>query len=275
MKIAITGGAGFVGGHLARQLRAAGHEAAVFTRQSPAGDLSGFDALIHAAWDFAAPESNIAASTTLFEQARDAGVRRLIFVSSLSAFEGCKSRYGAAKLAVEKIVTALGGCNVRLGFVLDNSNRGLSGGLRKLAALPVVPLPDGGRQVLYSIDAEELGPAFLRLLDGDRLLARAARNADERHVDLADPEPVTLRELMRKFACEQSRKPLFVPIPWRMLWAPLRILEAFGFRLRFRSDSLVSLMNQFTRTGDTQSDPDSPRDWPGNNQKTAPLPPKS
>jgi nucleoside-diphosphate-sugar epimerase len=271
VKIAITGGAGFVGGHLTRQLRAAGHEVVVFTRQSPAGDLTGFDALIHAAWDFAEPESNIPASTALFERARDAGVRRMIFISSLSAFEGCKSRYGAAKLAVEKTVATLGGCNVRLGFVLDDSGRGLSGSLKKLAALPLVPLPGGGRQILYSINAEELGPAFLRLLE----------QYPGSPVNLADPKPVTLAELMREFAREQSRKPLFLPIPWQALRAPLRIVEALGIKLSFRSDSLVSLMNQnpapgmLTHTGDTQSDPDSPRDWPGSNRRTAPPQPKS
>jgi nucleoside-diphosphate-sugar epimerase len=271
VKIAITGGAGFVGGHLTKQLRAAGHEVAVFTRQSPASDLAGFDALIHAAWDFAKPESNIPASAALFERAHNAGVRRLIFISSLSAFEGCKSRYGAAKLAVEKIAASFGGCNVRLGFVLDNSNRGLSGSLKKLAALPIVPLPGGGHPILYRFEADELGPPFLRLLD----------RCPGSPVNLANPKSVTLADLMRRFASEQNRKPLFLPIPWRLLWLPLRALEALGLRLNFRSDSLISLMNQnpapgtLTRTADTQSDPDSPRDSPDSTRKTAPHPPKS
>jgi hypothetical protein len=46
-----------------------------------------------------------------------AGVPTLLFISSLSAFEGCRSQYRAAKLAVERCVTEARGCNMRLGFV--------------------------------------------------------------------------------------------------------------------------------------------------------------
>lgn len=234
MRIAITGGAGFVGGHLTRQLRAAGHEVAVFTRGSPARNLAGFDALIHAAWDFADPNGSVAHAVQVLEYARAGRVPRLIFISSLSAFEGCRSRYGKAKLAVEQIVTAFSGINVRLGLVYDETNRGLSGALKRLAALPVVPLPGAGDQILHLINADDLGPVFLDLIENFRRTT----------VNLADPEPVTMAGLMRRFARAQNKRPIFIPIPWRLLWIPLRLFEAGGFKLKFRSDSLVSLMNQ-------------------------------
>jgi nucleoside-diphosphate-sugar epimerase len=251
MKIAITGGAGFVGGHLAAQLRALGHQVTILSRKAPPNekdfipfalenrlppaDLQGFDALIHAAWDFScAPELNVENSIRLFDSVKAAGVPRLLFISSLSAFEGCRSQYGTTKLAVEKHVTALGGCSIRLGFVCDDSGRGLSGSLKKLAAMPVVPLPGGGKQNLFTIWAEDLGSAFLRILD------QCAKET----VSLAHPEPVSLASMMRVFAEQQGKRPLFLPFPWRLLWAPLRVMEAAGLKLKFRSDSLVSLMNQ-------------------------------
>jgi nucleoside-diphosphate-sugar epimerase len=254
MKIALTGASGFVGGHLLEPLRAAGHEVAPLSRSGPLRfvlesdppPLDGFDALIHAAYDFTATDNlNVAGSLRLFDAARRAGVPRLVFISSLSAFEGCSSNYGAMKLAVEKQVQRLGGCSVRLGFLCDDSHRGLSGSLKKLAALPVVPLPGGGRQNLFTIRAEDLAPAVLRIME----------YATAETVSLAHPQPVSLRRMMEVFAGGRPRRPLFLSFPWRLLWLPLRTAEFAGLSLRFRSDSLVSLMNQnpapdFTRLRD-------------------------
>jgi nucleoside-diphosphate-sugar epimerase len=239
MKIAITGVRGFVGGHLAGQLRAMGHEVVALSCRLESEALPelppGLDALIHAAYDFTAEdERNVAGSIRFFDAAKNAGVNRPIFVSSLSAFDGCKSRYGASKLAVEKHVAAIGGCSVRLGFVCDDSGRGLSGSLKKLAALPIVPLPGGGDQNLFTIRADDLGPAFVKIVEERR----------SGIVNLAHPEPVNLVRMMRTFAKRQRKRGVFLPFPWRLLWVPLRAAEAIGLRLPFRSDSLVSLMNQ-------------------------------
>jgi nucleoside-diphosphate-sugar epimerase len=250
MKIAVTGARGFVGAHLTAQVRAQGHEVVELSwrleSQTEPALPESLDALIHAAYDFAAEDDrNVAGSIRLFHAARAAGVDRLIFISSLSAFEGCKSRYGASKLAVEQRVAAIGGCIVRLGFVCDDSGRGLSGSLKKLAALPIIPLPGGGDQNLFTIHASDLGAAFLRLLQD-------CRNGV---INVAHPEPVSLARMMRAFAKQRGKRGVFLPFPWRLLWAPLRVAEAIGVRLPFRSDSLVSLMNQnpapdFTRLRD-------------------------
>jgi nucleoside-diphosphate-sugar epimerase len=241
MTIGITGGAGFVGGHLTRQLRTLGHRVTVFTRPTaPRGvlsaeDLVGLDVLIHAAWDFNVVDNrNVADSIRLFEAARAAGMARVVFISTMSAFDGCRSRYGASKLAVERHAAAMGVCPVRLGFVCADSNGGLSGSLKKLAALPIVPLPGGGSQNLYTLDANDLAPAFLKIIE----------HYPAEPVNMAYPEPVRLDRLLRCFAQQQGRNPFLVPFPWRMLWLPLRAVEAAGIHLKFRSDNLVSLMNQ-------------------------------
>jgi nucleoside-diphosphate-sugar epimerase len=232
MRIAITGCRGFVGEHLTAQLRALGHEVIPLGRG--ASPTEAFGALIHAGWDLANPEANVASSARLLRSAQAAGVSRILFISSLSAFEGCRSRYGAAKLAVETEVAAIGGCSIRLGFVCDDSSRGLSGSLKKLARLPVIPLPGGGRQNLFTMRAEDLAQAFLKVLE----------HYDGEPVNLAYPEPVSLAGMMHIFARQQGTRAAFLPVPWRMLWATLRAAEAAGVNIKFRSDSLVSLMNQ-------------------------------
>ncbi len=256
MRIAITGGAGFVGGHLTGQLRAAGHRVTVLARANPPTEtdfipyslenllspehLNGFDALIHAAWDFnATDDRNLAGSLRLFQAAKEAGVPRLIFVSSLSAFDGCRSVYGATKLATEKQLAALRVCSLRLGFVCDDSGGGLSGSLAKLATLPIIPLPGGGKQNLFTINAADLGSAFLKILEHCD-----ANPIGLAHLSLAHPAPVSLRSMMGVFARRAGKNAAFLPFPWRLMWLPLRVTEAVGLRLSFRSDSLVSLMNQ-------------------------------
>jgi nucleoside-diphosphate-sugar epimerase len=159
MRVALTGASGFVGRHLASQL---GAVPIPFRLESSTqiGTLASFDALIHAAWDFHAQDDrNVAGSTRLFERAAAEGIPRILFISSLSAFEGCRSRYGKSKLAVENELTRFGGCSVRLGFVIDETDHGLSGGLKKLARLPVIPLPNGGNQLLHS--SPNLAPVSL------------------------------------------------------------------------------------------------------------------
>ena len=43
----------------------------------------------------------------LLDAARAAGVGRVLFVSSISAYDGCRSAYGRGKLRVETAVAAL------------------------------------------------------------------------------------------------------------------------------------------------------------------------
>src|SRR5206468_10991476 len=63
--------------------------------------------LVHAAWDFSALTAadihrvNVEGSARLFQLAREAGVRRIVLISSISAFNGARSLYGRAKLEVE------------------------------------------------------------------------------------------------------------------------------------------------------------------------------
>jgi len=55
---------------------------------------------------------------------------------------------------------------------------------------------------------------------------------------------MTFREILLTLAQKREKKLWFVPAPWRAAWLVLRIAEAAGIRMRLRSDSLVSLLNQ-------------------------------
>ena len=260
-RIAMSGAQGFVGSHLKAQLRESGHAVIPLTRSAPPGEpewirfslengvdadrLRGFDSVVHCAYDFGvldvqeSTRRNVEGSERLFRQAHNARVPLLVFISTLSAFPRCRSQYGRGKLAVERLVSEIGGISVRLGFVHDESDRGLSGRLKKLATnLAVIPLPGMGRQKLYPLSALDLGPSLLRITE---------RAKPGSVIPLAQAEPVTLADLLRTFARQAGKRVHLVPTPWQPIWILLRCLEGAGVRLSFRSDSLLSLVNQDPR----------------------------
>ena len=138
MKIAITGGSGFVGGHLARQLAAEGHELVLLARghggdasrdaslvhdprlRFVAADLSsqavleeafaGCDAVAHCAGinrelgQQTYQRVHIEGTRNVVEAARRAGVRKIALMSFLRARPNCGSVYHESKWAAEEIV---------------------------------------------------------------------------------------------------------------------------------------------------------------------------
>ena len=131
--LAVTGGTGFVGGHLLRVARAAGYEVRALTRgwrppqdgmewiegaldrpESLAALCAGADAIVHIAGLINAATRagfetvNVVGTLAMIDAARAAGVRRFIHISSLAAREPELSDYGWSKAKAERVVAASG-----------------------------------------------------------------------------------------------------------------------------------------------------------------------
>jgi hypothetical protein len=63
-------------------------------------------------------------------------------------------------------------------------------------------------------------------------------------IPLAQVQPVTFSHLLRAYGKRAAKPPRLLPAPWQPAWMVLRCLELGGVRLSFRSDSLLSLVNQ-------------------------------
>src|SRR6266567_3987543 len=112
---AITGSSGYVGGGLKNYFAARGWEILELTRQPkpgtramkfqlgeeiPPAAFENVRALMHCAYDFKPLRwddiraVNVEGARKIFQAARAAGVEKTICISSISAYDGCRSLYG-------------------------------------------------------------------------------------------------------------------------------------------------------------------------------------
>lgn len=251
---AVTGSSGFVGSALCHWLarqgktvlrlqRSPGQEGCVpfeLGRPLPLSAFDGVDVLVHCAYDFRprAPEEierlNVKGSRLLLQAARDAGIRRLVFVSSASAYPGCCSLYGQAKLRVETDARELGGSVLRPGLVYADTPGGIAGALEKLTALPILPVVSGGHQPLFLVHRDDLLRVIERAGEGP---------VGDKPLFVAHSTPVAFREVLSLFARRHGRRVVLVSIPSRLAFEALRAAERIGVPTGFRSDSLVALLH--------------------------------
>ncbi|HUI94359.1 MAG TPA: NAD-dependent epimerase/dehydratase family protein [Xanthobacteraceae bacterium] len=262
MLIALTGATGFIGRHLLRELPTRGHRLRVLLRrpapvpdgatsavigdlsrpQNMAAALAGVDAVIHSAGLAHAmsgiPEDdyrtlNTHATLDLARAAQRAGVRRFVFLSSIRAQCGPASEavltetmepaptdaYGRSKLAAERGLAALDLDWVALRAVLvyGPGVKGNMAQLIRLARAPL-PLPVGSLRARRSLLAlDNLTAAVATVLDAPGSL-RGAFIA-------ADPQPLTVAEMIAAMRAGLGRRPNVFPLPPALL---ARIASAAG-----------------------------------------------
>ncbi len=252
-KCAVTGSNGFLGARIAQHLESLDWEVVRLQRSQtntpfilgtpPATEaLAGVEAVVHTAYDFKAygwgevKRVNVDGSIQLFEAARKAGVNKFIYISSISAFEGCTSWYGRGKLAVEKYVSSIGGVNLRPGLVYGVEGKGMFGSLSKLVRLPLLPVFGGGTQPMYLVHVDDVAQAVSGLIE-------KYPQASSKVLTVADSKPLLFRDLLRELARRDGRGLRSFSLPAWIGIQGLRTLERLGLRLGFRSDSLLGLLN--------------------------------
>lgn len=186
--LAVTGGTGFVGGHLLQMAIKAGHDVRALTRgwKPPEDDIlwvdgaldrrenlarlaGDADAVIHIAGLISGSRAafeavNVAGTANMIDAARSAGVRRFIHISSLAAREPTLSDYGASKAKSERLVAASGldWTIIRPPMVYGPGDKETLE-LFKFARRGLVPLPPHG--AVSIIHVEDLCRLILTVID--------------------------------------------------------------------------------------------------------------
>ena len=258
--IALTGATGFIGQYLLQELPKRGYRLRVLLRRpsnvpiaaasavvgdlarpvNMAAALADVDAVIHSAGIAHAmlgvPEDddrllNTEATIGLARAAQRAGARRFVFLSSIRAQSGPAAEevltealppqptdaYGRSKLAAEQGLAELGVDWVALRLVLVYG-AGVKGNMAELLRLARsrYPLPLG------ALDARR------SLLSLDNLVAAvdavlAAPEPLRRPLIVADPEPLTIPEMIAAVRRSLGRRPGLIPVPRSLLETALRL----------------------------------------------------
>ena len=263
---AVTGANGYVGSRITEYFASNGWKVFAFARRPGLTTASnqvhvpfqldsrvdpavfrdnGIRVLIHCAYDFRPVNwvdihrVNVEGSTRLLRSAKDGGVDKIIFLSSISAFHGCSSLYGKAKSAIERAAADVGATIIRPGLVYgDRPSGGMFGSLQRLATTSaIIPLIGSGRYKQYLVHEEDLCELLLRISDGEINLPAVP-------VVAADAHAWQIRDLLQVLSAPRRPNVRFIPLPWRVIWLGLKTSELFGITLPFRSDSVISLVRQ-------------------------------
>jgi NADH dehydrogenase len=260
--VLITGAGGFIARHLAQTLNEAGmavlgasHSAAAlpgYAQVFPAnlGDtllpaLAGrpVDAIVHTALATGpnAYRLNVEGASRWLDEGRAAGVHLQILLSTLSAEAGALTDYGRAKWALEQRFAAADEVAFRLGVVVGDG--GMYARMRHSATrLPVTPLLDGGRQLIYVVGIDALCAVLRDAIasSGDGLRGRAW--------NVVQPQPVTLRAMVEAIQRQAGKRSPLAPVPTGPVLAGLRVLESVPMiRLPVSSSNIAGLRQQGQR----------------------------
>ena len=250
MRIAITGGTGFVGRHLARRLGDSGHEVVLIARgtnrRDPriygaahttffAADLSsknelerafaGCDAVMHCAGINREIDTqtyhnvHIEGTRNVCDAAKRAGVRKIIMLSFLRARPNCGSAYHESKFAAEEIVRAAGlDCTVfKAGVIYGLGDHMLDHLSHALYTFPIFALVGMKQHAVRPLAVEDL----IELIDVAISDVRLARET----VFVTGPDEMMFPDLVRRVAGVIGKKPLMFRAPLAFHYALAWIAE--------------------------------------------------
>lgn len=238
MRVAITGGTGFVGRHLARELVAKSHEAALIARGRDmrdesiyklagtsffSSDLSdpeqlrsafaGCNAVAH----FAGINREIGAQTyqrvhlegtkSVVGAARQAGVRKIVLLSFLRARPNCGCTYHESKWAAEEMVreSGLDYTIFKAGVIYGRGDHMLDHLSHALYTFPIFGLVGMKEKPIRPLAVEGLVMAILAAFQDARLANKT--------VSITGPEEMALSEAVRRVGHVIGRNPLCLPTP--------------------------------------------------------------
>lgn len=238
MRIAITGGTGFVGRHLARHLVAEGHEVILIARGV---DQSGWDISTEVGVSFFADDLSspphlaeafsacgavahlaginreigrqtyqrvhVEGTRNVTEAAQQAGVGKIVLLSFLRARPNCGSPYHESKWAAEEIVrnSGLDYAILKAGVVYGRGDHMLNHLSRALHTFPAFLLVGLTDQQMRPLAVEDLVTILRAALIEDRLSRQT--------VAVTGPEEMSLREAVKRVARVVGRQPPFLRMP--------------------------------------------------------------
>ena len=238
MRIAITGGTGFVGRHLARALVAEGHHAVLIARGVDARDadvrhldhatfaavgtssvqgltnaFTGCDAVAHCAGINRAiggqtyERVHVGGTQNVVDAARAAGPTKVLLLSFLRARPRCGSPYHESKWAAEEIVrgSGLDYTVIKAGMIYGKGDHMLDHLSHTLHTLPLFTTVGLREKPIQPVAVEDVVAILKAALVDDRL--------SKQTVAVTGPQKMLLSDAVRQVARVTGRRVLIFPSP--------------------------------------------------------------
>ncbi len=255
MKVHVTGGSGFLGGHVLAVLVANGHDVSALARSREAaervwslgatavpGDLDDPASLDLA---FASSEAdtlvNVASlgfghAPAIVAAAEDAGLKRAVFVSTTGIFTTLNPASKAVRLAAEEAIRASGldWTIVRPTMIYGTpADKNLARLLRLLRRSPILLLPGGGNRLQQPVHVDDVACAIVAAMETPLSMGIA--------YDVAGPQPLTLCQLVSEAGAAVRRSPRVVSLPLEPAIVAARLYERVARRPRLKAEQLRRL----------------------------------
>jgi NADH dehydrogenase len=238
MRIAITGGTGFVGRNIGRLLVSEGHEVVLIARGRDRSDLSirrlphsrfasltldnadeltqifsGCEAVVHCAGinrergEETYQRVHINGTHDVVEAAKKAGVRKIVLISFLRARQNCGSAYHESKWAAEEIVrqSSLDYTVLKCGVIYGRGDHMLNHLSHAFYTFPVFAFVGFRDKPIRPNAVEDVA----RVVKASVIEGALSRKT----VAMLGPEELTLRQAVRRVARVVGRRPFMFPMP--------------------------------------------------------------
>ena len=252
MRLLVTGGSGFLGGHVLAEAARQGHECVALARSVTAagtvaargatplpGDLD--DANLPEIFARAQCEAlvNVASlgfghAPAIVSAARAAGLRRAIFISTTAVATALPAPSRAVRLAAEETIRSAGLAWTILrptmiyGAAGDRNMSRLLALLARARMAPLLPVPGGGRRLQQPVHVADVASAVLGC-------ARRPQTAG-RQYDVAGPAPMPFSDLLHAAADAVGCRARFVPVPLGPVITATRGYERVSRHPRIRAE---------------------------------------
>ena len=254
MKIAITGGSGFVGRHLANRLTSEGHQVVLIDRRlrqqadSFQSDLSdvptlinafkGCDAIAHCAGinrevgQQTFQRVHIEGTRNVVEAAQALGIKKIVLMSFLRARPHCGSPYHESKWRAEEIVrnSGLEYTVIKAGVVYGRGDHMLDHLSHALQRFPLFALVGLKGKTVRPLAVEDLVHVMRAALVDRRLKNQT--------IAVLGAEEIYLKEAVRRVAEVVGKKPFMFPLP---VWCHEVMAKTFELTMKVPLASLAQV----------------------------------
>jgi uncharacterized protein YbjT (DUF2867 family) len=255
MNVLVTGGTGFVGQEVARQLHQAGHSIRLVARSRSAGRMAeaisrcgadvcpgdvldaaslagaaaGMEVVIHLVGIISeVGEStfgnvHVRGTENIVRAAQQAGVQRFVHMSALGTRPNAASRYHQTKWAAEELVrhSGLDFTIFRPSLIYGPQDQFINVFARVTRLSPVVPLMGSPRARFQPVAVTVVAAAFAKALGEPKAIGQT--------YDLCGPEALTLSEIVGQIMDVMQRRRLKLQVPPGIARCQAVLLE-FVFR---------------------------------------------